>query len=242
LRGRTRGISTRFLCLIKRDVFVLPTRKHRSLEVQQTLYTEVLRLRQKSLTYSRIIAEIELRHGVKIPKSNISDWVNSKHMPTGRTNSFQPTRSPELAYIIGVETGDGSLNFKQYNYRIRLKAIDRDFVEEFDRCLSRVLNTARHKLWKGERENEFQLEVSSYLLYKFLRRPLRDLKPWFEDDSECVSAFLRGFFDSEGCVSEGALTAYNTNLELLRYVQWLLLKHFGIATTGPRLGKKKGLC
>lgn len=220
---------------------MLPTRKRRPLELQQTLYIEVLRLREKSLTYSRIIAEIELRHGVKVPKSSISDWVDSKHVPMGRTHTFRPTRSPELAYIVGVETGDGSLNFKRYNYRIRLKAIDKEFVMEFDRCLSSVLNIARHRLWKGERENEFQLEVSSYLLYKFLRRPLRDLKPWFEDDSECVSAFLRGFFDSEGCVSkEGALTASNTNLDLLRYVQRLLLKHFGIATTGPRLGKKKG--
>lgn len=204
-------------------------------------YAEVLELRRKSFTYSGIIEEMRLRHNVALAKSSISGWINNKHAPLGRAHQFQPKPSPELAYIVGVEAGDGSLNFKRYNYRIRLKAIDKEFVHEFDRCLSHVLNSARHKIWKGDGANEFQLEVSSYLLYRFLRRPLRDLKPCIENDPDCVSAFLKGFFDSEGCVSkEGVVTAFNTNLDLLRYVQWLLLRNFGIVTTGPRLTTKKG--
>jgi len=221
-------------------VFVLPSRKQRTLEVQEVLYAEALALRKKSFTYSGIIAEIELLHGVRLSKSTISDWINHKHTPAGRAHVFSPKRRPELAYIIGVETGDASLNFKRYNYRIRLKSIDKDFVQEFDLCLSSVLNTARHRLWKGSCGNEFHLEVSSYALYRFLRRPLRDLMPWIESDLKCVSAFLRGFFDSEGSVGkDGPVTASNTNLDLLRYVQGLL-ERLGIATTGPRLGKRKG--
>jgi len=225
----------------KRDKFELPPRKQRTLEVQQQLYVEVRALRKKSFSYSRIIEEVKLRRGVTLSKSSISEWINGKHAPMGRAHQFTPKASPELAYIIGVEAGDGSLNLKRYNYRIRLNTIDKDFVEEFDRCLSKVLNTARHRAWKGEGANEFQLEVSSYLLYKFLRRPFRDLEPWIENDPECVSAFLRGFFDSEGSVSKsGVVTACNTNWDLLRYVQSLLLRHFEIATSGPTLGTKKG--
>jgi intein-encoded DNA endonuclease-like protein len=200
-----------------------------------------MKLRRESLTYSRIRDDIELRYNVRLPKATISDWVCGRHSPMGRANKFDSRPSPELAYVIGVEAGDGSLNFNRYNYRIRLKANDKEFVEEFDRCLSRMLSTARHKIWKAKGIEEYQLDVSSFVLYRFLRRPLQELRPWIEHDEECVSAFLRGFFDSEGSPSkEGVVTASNTNLDLLRYVQMLLLKHFGIVTTGPRLGTKKG--
>jgi hypothetical protein len=50
--------------LAKRDKFELPLRKHRTLEVQQLLYAEVLELRKKSFTYSGSIEEMKLRHGV----------------------------------------------------------------------------------------------------------------------------------------------------------------------------------
>jgi len=174
-------------------------------------------------------------------RNQVSDWINGRHSPIGRAHQFQPRPSPELAYIIGVEAGDGSLNLNRYNYRIRLKAIDREFVQEFDRCLSIVLSTPRHRIWKSSDSNEFHLDASSYLLYKFLRRPMWVLMPYVETSPKCVSAFLRGFFDSEACASKnGDVTASNTNVELLKYVQRLLRGYLGISTTGPRLGTKKG--
>jgi hypothetical protein len=55
---------------------------------------------------------------------------------------------------------------------------------------------------------------------------------------ECVSAFLRGFFDSEGSVKQaGELWAYNNKTDHLRYVMKLLRDYFGVQTTGPHLGK-----
>jgi intein-encoded DNA endonuclease-like protein len=101
-----------------------------------------------------------------------------------------------------VKAGDGSLNLKRYNYRIRLMANDKEFVQEFGRCLLRILATARHKLWKARGSEDYRLDVSSFMLYRFLRIPLQELRPWIEHNQECVSAFLRGFFDSEGCASK----------------------------------------
>jgi intein-encoded DNA endonuclease-like protein len=227
--------------LAKRDRPVPFPRKRRALDEQQSLYLEVMKLRRESLTYSRIADDIELRYKVRLPKATISDWVTRRQSPMGRANSFDSRPRPELAYVIGVEAGDGSLNFNRYNYRIRLKANDKEFVEEFNRCLSRILSTARHKIWKARGTGEYQLDVSSFMLYHFLRRPLEELRPWIEHDLECVSAFLRGFFDSEGCASkEGVVTASNTNQDLLGYVRWLLLEKVGIETTGPRIKTKKG--
>ncbi len=41
----------------------------------------------------------------------------------------------DLSYVIGVLKGDGSVTYteKDYDYAMRLSAIDKDFVEEFSR-------------------------------------------------------------------------------------------------------------
>lgn len=109
--------------------------------------------------------------------------------------------TPELAYVIGVTLGDGSLNRKGYNQRIRLQSVDLDFVLEFDRCLSKVLDSRRHTPWFDSRRSEIHIEASSVLLHDFLSQRWEVMKPWIEHCSQCVSMLLRGFFDSEGSVS-----------------------------------------
>ncbi|MEM4006726.1 MAG: LAGLIDADG family homing endonuclease [Nitrososphaerota archaeon] len=52
--------------------------------------------------------------------------------------------------------------------------------------------------------------------------------------------FLRGFFDSEGCVSKnGQISCFNNDLQLLQYVR-KILNILGIRTTEPKIYKKKG--
>ncbi|MEM0350135.1 MAG: hypothetical protein QXD24_08185, partial [Candidatus Caldarchaeum sp.] len=45
--------------------------------------------------------------------------------------------------------------------------------------------------------------VGSKTLYELLRKPLKlkRLRPFIEYSDECMGAFLRGFFDSEGSIS-----------------------------------------
>jgi intein-encoded DNA endonuclease-like protein len=151
--------------------------------------------------------------------------------------------SPALSYVIGVETGDGFLNVKakSYQYRIRLRAVDGEFVEAFNQAVSKVLGCRPHRLWKGEKTRETEVEFGSYLLHKFLSQSLDDLKPFIEHDKPCAAAFIRGFFDSEGSVAiSGDTSASNTDLGLLGYVQELLRRFFRIETNGPHRGKRKG--
>jgi intein-encoded DNA endonuclease-like protein len=62
-----------------------------------------------------------------------------------------------------------------------------------------------------------------------------DLEAYIEHNEECVSAFLRGFFDSEGCINKsGGLTVCNSDLDLICYVRSLLSKYFDVETTEPR--------
>jgi intein-encoded DNA endonuclease-like protein len=75
-----------------------------------------------------------------------------------------------------------------------------------------------------------------------LKKPIdiEKIRRYVEHCEKCMAMFLRGFFDSEGSVSEdGYITAYNSNYELLLYGQELL-KRFGIPTTGPWCTKRQG--
>jgi len=143
--------------------------------------------------------------------------------------------------VIGVALGDGSLNHKGYNRRIRLQSVDLDFVLEFDRCLSMVLGTRRHTPWFDTRRREIHIEASSVLLHGFLNQPWRKLKPWICHCSPCVSMFLKGFFDSECTVSKtGSVRCYNSDIRLLKFVRNLLMSFFRIHSTGPHLGTRAG--
>jgi intein-encoded DNA endonuclease-like protein len=217
-------------------------RKLPPLDVRMAMYEEVLTLRKKSNTLKEIINQVELRYNFRLTDKTISDWIRGIRTPTGSARTFIPKPTAELAYVIGVETGDASLNMKLgYQYRIRLQATDREFVEAFNQAMSKVLGCPPHSLWKGITAKEIHVEFGSFLLHKFLLQELEQLKPFIEHDKRCVSAFLRGFFDSEGCVEKsGKLTGSNTESDLLKYVQLLLSKFFGIETTGPHPNTRKG--
>ena len=214
-----------------------------NLDRQVQIHRRALELRTYGHSYCEIITQLFNEHKVRIPKSTISYWARGLHGPLGRAYPFTPSPTPNLAYIIGVQKGDGSLNirYEQYSYRIRLQSIDLEFVEEFNRNLSNVLNSSKHTLWKGAGRKETHVEASSFLLHHFLESPFEELKPFVEHCAECSAAFLRGFFDSEGCVDKsGSITASNCDIDLLKYVQYLLSKCFGIGTTGPHLQSRKG--
>jgi intein-encoded DNA endonuclease-like protein len=76
-----------------------------------------------------------------------------------------------------------------------------------------------------------------------MKRPIdiEKIRRFVEHCERCMAMFLRGFFDSEGSVNKhGYILAYNSNYELLLYVQELLLKRFGIETSWPRPTTKQG--
>jgi len=138
---------------------------------------------------------------------------------------FTPNPTPELAYVIGVKCGDGFLSVRldRYQYRVRLKAVDVEFVEAFNQAVAKVLGCPPHRLGKETSSRETYVEFGSYLLHKFLLQKLDDHKVLIEHDRKCSAALVRGFFDSEGFVDVSeSLTATNCDLSLLHYVQEIL--------------------
>jgi len=155
--------------------------------------------------------------------------------------------SEELAYVIGVKVGDGYTYRRKHaikyynNVKIGLKARDREFVEEFARCLAKVLGRREIRpRFRGD-VGKYVVEVESKTLYELLRKPigLDRLKKYVEHCERCVAAFLRGFADSEGSVNKrGYICIYNADQRLLTYIMDLL-RRLGIESTGPRISVQR---
>jgi DNA endonuclease len=215
--------------------------KKRPTTERDQLYRHVLELREKGLSYNQIIERVEVETGVTLRKSHISGWINGKHRPFGYVREFDASPCAELAYVTGVGLGDASTSTSpsNYNHKIKLRVIDKEFAQEFARCLGVLLRRTPPIVKWHEKTRSWHTELSSLLLMRFLRQELKELTPTIIHCDDCKAAFLRGFFDSEGSMSEGSLTASNENLELLK-VACELLHSLGIETTGPHLATKGG--
>lgn len=215
------------------------------LELRLRLYPEVFQLRGQGLSYRKIAHVIYKCSGVRVSHTTMVNWVNGRRTPFGNINYFDARPSPELCYIIGTVLSDGSLisYSKERSYIINLRVKDYEYAAEFSRCLAKVL---RRKEPYGIRrkDNRWFTEAKSILLYKFLKQPLEKLKPYIEHNEDCAAAFLRAFFDGEGSVHgrDGRdLNVYNTDKQLLIYIEELLKRHFDINSTEPRIIVTKGV-
>ncbi|MEM3406631.1 MAG: LAGLIDADG family homing endonuclease [Nitrososphaerota archaeon] len=211
------------------------------LEIRLQMYDDVIELRKQELTQKEIQRKIYEKYGMRLPQPTICCWLRKKHYPLGRINKFDEKPSPELNYAVGTIIGDGYKRFDSRNYRFRLVVKDYEFAEEFGKCLAKVLKRREpYKPFWNEKEKKWIVEGCSIRLYKFLDKPLEELKPYIEYSKDCVSAFLRALFDGEGSIHGRILELHNTNIELLNYAKYLLKKYFDIDATGPYLVRKSG--
>jgi intein-encoded DNA endonuclease-like protein len=129
------------------------------------------------------------------------------------------TPSKELGYILGVIYGDGYLD----KYTIKLKVKDLDFAEIFAETISK---------WSGHscsiRKDKLGLYIVRFYSVracKFLSSiKLTDIKNWGIGNK---ISFLRGLFDSEGCVPDTTKRAksiifYNSNKRIINITSFLL--------------------
>ena len=215
-------------------------RKYLPFESRARLHALVSELAKRSMSYQQIQTQIFDSTRIWLSKGSISGWVRGIHNPTGGKNTFCAVASPELAYVIGVIAGDGNLNVHGYNYEMLLSVTDRDFAEEFSRCLAKILSRRNpYRVRRSEKRNRWIVQGSSVLLYQFLNRPWQNLKSFLEHCEECTAAFLKAFYDGEGCISGRLLRLDNTQADILLYIQGLLRK-LGIETTDLNRRKLAG--
>jgi len=225
--------------------------KYRPRELRIKLYDRVMALRQLGLSYNKIRDVIKQEYGIELPEPQISGWVRGLHSPYNGRRIPSPELlepSEDLAYVIGAVCGDGYANIRRRirkGYRqaiIHLEVKDKEFVEEFAIRIGRVLNRPPPKPKVKRSTGRYYIKVESKTLYELLKKPvdLERLRKYIEHCDKCIAAFLRGFFDAEGSISEnGSIHLVNSDYRLLKYVQ-SLLERFEIVTTGPHLQHQQG--
>jgi len=215
-------------------------RRVRPLERRKELFGKVLNLRAGGLSYNEIIGRVGESEGIVLSKSQVSDWLNGVHRPDGSVRRFEPIPSFELGYVTGVALGDGTTSVSSdHNYAIKLQVNDREFAEEFARCLGVVLGRPPPNVRWWEARHAWRTQVSSLLLLKFLRQPVEALQETIERTRESKIGFLRGFFDSEGWSDQGYAYMCNGEYSKLALVN-TLLQSLGMYPAGPYLNRKAG--
>jgi len=158
--------------------------------------------------------------------------------------------SPELVYLLGVRYGDMILckyvnkrNPRNIRYLVGLHCKDREFVEEFERCLVKIIHKKKEYSIQKKKDGLFELVVSNKELHRFMTKSLEMHKTIIE---AYPARFLMAFFDSEGtvykCPHRGwpMIEAANINLPLLRYVRNLLKRRFDINSRIYRKPRQRG--
>jgi intein-encoded DNA endonuclease-like protein len=226
-------------------------RKYLPLEIRAKMYEDVIELRKQGFKTGEVLKKIYEKYKEQISRRCFYNWIQGKCHPLRRVNKFDEEPSPKLTYIIGVILSDGYkyISKKKSQYNLRLAVNDKEFAEKFAECLTKVLKKKKpYKPFFNRKTKRWIVAGCSVLLFGFLNRTLKELKPIIEHDEKCVSAFLQALFDGEGYIyvkitkrkKIRQLCLYNTNRELLEYVQYLLRSFFNIDST-IHLARKKGL-
>jgi intein-encoded DNA endonuclease-like protein len=184
-----------------------------------------LKLREKGLSYSRIVKEISEEINVKVSKATVLRWCKGTHNTFNKMKRINLDSSPALAYIVGAYFGDATATKgSEYKYNVKLKVVDKEFAEAFEEALKDIGMKPRSGFENDRtRSGRWYVETSSKSLYLYLRGSKERL---FKVAMEYPREFLRGFFDSEGSViatgNSIRVEACNYNREVLEFCQELL--------------------
>lgn len=124
-----------------------------------------------------------------------------------------PEESKELAEFMGILTGDGYMNlYGKYDYRIEIngnKIKDKNYLSEYvTRLIKRLFNLTPKYLKKSD-QNTACLIIRSKGIYQFLlkkcfkkgKKEEIKIPGWVKNKSELVNYFIKGLFDTDGCIS-----------------------------------------
>lgn len=201
-------------------------------------------LRGRGISYSKIALILGKEFNVKVSRPTVMRWCKGTHNPFNKIKEISLEPSPSLAYVIGVFLGDGSTTkLKNGGYIIKLKAIDREFVERFKNALESLgIKTTFGLEHDSTRVDRWYAEGSNKMLFQFLKGSRTQLLnvAW-----EYPREFLQGLFDSEGFPVISAKKKFrvqvalaNSDLELLEFTSNLLSKKFEIFTSVTQTHKK----
>ncbi|MGG3890201.1 ribonucleotide reductase N-terminal alpha domain-containing protein [Metabacillus fastidiosus] len=196
---------------------------------------------------------------IKLPLSDLK--IGDKLLVQSSEGAFGTFHDPELAYLMGVITGDGTYSKKDivrlylYDNKMNLKdSIEEKVKNVIERYLDRSFKHNAALEPKFRQATEGLLEMNSGLLgyildkFKFNKETKLDFpEVLFNADKETVCAYLSGLFQMDATVNANmnakALTIELTSVhkDLLKDIQMTLLNLGVYSTIYTRTRKDVGL-
>lgn len=189
------------------------------------LYNKALRLKEHGLGRRRV-AKI-----LNISSNTVGSWFYKGNNPLTKWNIPNLEPSPELAYVIGVFIGDGTLIHSYGHFGVKLETSNIKFARKFNKALCKILN--KQKLYsitktKGSTLNPtgqyYIVAGYSKILYDFLAKG-KDPKIYNAIIRKFPISFLKGFYDSEGWMRFNKRYEFhlcNSNRQILIEMQQIL--------------------
>lgn len=219
--------------------------------VKQRFHISPLRSKIKRL-YNQGLSSRDVGKKLNISHTRVLQLLKKENIKTRSVikpilNPDYKELSPERAYIFGVMCGDGCIfsgtehkgKWDYQSYIVYLAARDKDFINEFSRCIKSVYGVIPSLYFRDR--NKFNKKWSSIWTARIKRKKVyEDLssykfgtKTWRvpnevlnSNDKKVIGSFLRGFYDSEGSISIGprsfTLMSHSTNYPGLYNIRNLL--------------------
>ena len=177
------------------------------------------------------------------------DEVIDKYVVKSFSYKFPKEMSEDLSEFLGYLVGDGCYSIINRGQCLLLSDKNKALLEHYKKKID-ALFSCSCRLSKCNYRNSYRLFIPSHVA-KFIKlnfpeavlktADLKIPRKLFSAHLKIISAFLRGFFDAEGCVGHHYLDVCSSN-KLLLYQIDSLLKKFGIFTTVSlnNLEKSKG--
>jgi len=162
-------------------------------------------------------------------RKNISKGLRNSDKKIGNPrkslNSDYKELTSELAYIVGVLFGDGYI----YSQGIGLEVIDKDFADEFARCVKiqfgevNIYYIKKKPLldWRNgktyQRKPTYMIRFGSIVAKEFLK--IIETVEWVSNLPTALKIdFLRGLWDSDGCYSSkvNQILFYNKDENIIK--------------------------
>jgi intein-encoded DNA endonuclease-like protein len=185
----------------------------------------------RSLLYKLYVKDVksplEIGRKFGVTDNTVRKWIrdydiylrNKKEaMNTDRVKTFlrnlrlikpsKPFRNltPEKAYILGVLCGDGHIN--ENFVQLEINKNDEEFMKEFIKCFKDVYGLKFSYHFRPKRNTLATYISPEFICDDLLSYGAFGVRKWRvpevilkSNEIEIISPFLRGFFDSEGCVA-----------------------------------------
>lgn len=199
---------------------------------------EIILLKEKYLANNYKTLSWEINHS---PKA-ISHKIRRLSLWKGNLVKPRLYMSSNLAYVLGVLKGDGSTSIhKDGHYTVQLTVTNKIFAQTFYNALQKIrLNPhisgpnfiKPSKLKSGKiitpKKGRYRVRANSKTFVEWYKTlTLSKISIAFSKKKEFESAFVKGFYESEGCLRANKrgnrrICIANNNLDLLKLVQRIL--------------------